>query len=242
MSIACSRGSGEVSRRRASASTSTISRAWRPPTSSRRSMPACIWLEGAICGIGGGIAMPTTLGSVGNFPTEDLVTMLAEMGIKTGDRSGTHRRCVTRDRHPARHHAAEPSRQRRHAQDGRRTRDQQSKHEIFMTAQPAYRSILGRSRLLDALHGEGRTGAGRRRVPRPRGRGDPIAEAEGAAGCDHGHQPARLGQARRRGPRQRFWHGLGLPRHHRGRRRPARGSTTFCCRNANWPPTSTRWR
>jgi hydroxymethylglutaryl-CoA lyase len=28
--------------------------------------------------------MPTTLGSVGNFPTEDLVTMLAEMGIETG--------------------------------------------------------------------------------------------------------------------------------------------------------------
>lgn len=42
------------------------------------------WLEGAICGIGGGIAMPTRLGSVGNFPTEDLVTMLAEMGIETG--------------------------------------------------------------------------------------------------------------------------------------------------------------
>jgi hydroxymethylglutaryl-CoA lyase len=42
------------------------------------------WLEGAICGIGGGIAMPTRLGSVGNFPTEDLVTMLTEMGIETG--------------------------------------------------------------------------------------------------------------------------------------------------------------
>jgi hydroxymethylglutaryl-CoA lyase len=42
------------------------------------------WLEGAICGIGGGIAMPTRLGSVGNFPTEDLVSMLAEMGIETG--------------------------------------------------------------------------------------------------------------------------------------------------------------
>src|SRR6202011_1955834 len=42
------------------------------------------WLEGAICGIGGGIAMPTKLGSVGNFPTEDLVTMLGEMGIQTG--------------------------------------------------------------------------------------------------------------------------------------------------------------
>jgi hydroxymethylglutaryl-CoA lyase len=42
------------------------------------------WLEGAICGIGGGIAMPGKLGSVGNFPTEDLVMMLAEMGIATG--------------------------------------------------------------------------------------------------------------------------------------------------------------
>jgi hydroxymethylglutaryl-CoA lyase len=42
------------------------------------------WLEGAICGIGGGIAMPTTIGSVGNFPTEDLVSMLSEMGIETG--------------------------------------------------------------------------------------------------------------------------------------------------------------
>jgi hydroxymethylglutaryl-CoA lyase len=42
------------------------------------------WLEGAICGIGGGIAMPSKLGSVGNFPTEDLVTMLSEMGIATG--------------------------------------------------------------------------------------------------------------------------------------------------------------
>ena len=42
------------------------------------------WLEGAICGIGGGIAMPTKPGSLGNFPTEDLVTMLDEMGIATG--------------------------------------------------------------------------------------------------------------------------------------------------------------
>jgi hydroxymethylglutaryl-CoA lyase len=42
------------------------------------------WLEGAICGIGGGIAMPARLGSLGNFPTEDLVTMLSEMGIATG--------------------------------------------------------------------------------------------------------------------------------------------------------------
>jgi hydroxymethylglutaryl-CoA lyase len=42
------------------------------------------WLEGAICGIGGGTSMPVNLGSVGNFPMEDLVTMLSEMGVETG--------------------------------------------------------------------------------------------------------------------------------------------------------------
>jgi hydroxymethylglutaryl-CoA lyase len=42
------------------------------------------WLESAMCGIGGGIAMPQKIGSVGNFATEDLVTMLSEMGIRTG--------------------------------------------------------------------------------------------------------------------------------------------------------------
>lgn len=42
------------------------------------------WVEGSICGIGGGIAMPTTMGSVGNLPTEDIVSLLSEMGIDTG--------------------------------------------------------------------------------------------------------------------------------------------------------------
>ena len=42
------------------------------------------FIEGAICGIGGGVAMPKSVGSIGNFPTEDLVTMLSEMGIDTG--------------------------------------------------------------------------------------------------------------------------------------------------------------
>jgi hydroxymethylglutaryl-CoA lyase len=42
------------------------------------------WLEGAICGIGGGMAIPTTVGEVGNFPLEDLVSMLNEMGVDTG--------------------------------------------------------------------------------------------------------------------------------------------------------------
>ena len=44
----------------------------------------CHWLEGAICGIGGGMAIPTTVGEVGNFPLEDLVAMLHEMGVETG--------------------------------------------------------------------------------------------------------------------------------------------------------------
>src|ERR1700712_5424148 len=39
-----------------------------------------VWLEGAICGIGGGIAMATPVGSGGHFPTQDLLTMLARMG------------------------------------------------------------------------------------------------------------------------------------------------------------------
>lgn len=42
------------------------------------------FIEGAICGIGGGIAMPKTIASVGNLATEDIVHMLNEMGISTG--------------------------------------------------------------------------------------------------------------------------------------------------------------
>ena len=42
------------------------------------------FIEGAICGIGGGIAMPRTIASVGNLATEDIVHMLNEMGIETG--------------------------------------------------------------------------------------------------------------------------------------------------------------
>ncbi|MGE4218649.1 MAG: hydroxymethylglutaryl-CoA lyase [Alphaproteobacteria bacterium] len=42
------------------------------------------FIEGAICGLGGGIMMPTTMGSVGNFPSEDTVHMLNEMGVETG--------------------------------------------------------------------------------------------------------------------------------------------------------------
>ena len=42
------------------------------------------FVEGAICGIGGGIAMPKAIASVGNLATEDIVHMLNEMGVATG--------------------------------------------------------------------------------------------------------------------------------------------------------------
>lgn len=42
------------------------------------------FIEGSICGIGGGIAMPTSLASVGNLPTEDLICMFEAMGVRTG--------------------------------------------------------------------------------------------------------------------------------------------------------------
>lgn len=42
------------------------------------------FVEGSICGIGGGIAMPTSVASVGNLATEDLVVLLDSMGIDTG--------------------------------------------------------------------------------------------------------------------------------------------------------------
>ncbi|MBI2218416.1 MAG: hydroxymethylglutaryl-CoA lyase [Candidatus Rokubacteria bacterium] len=41
-------------------------------------------IEGSICGIGGGIVMPTSMGSVGNLATEDIVHLLNEMGVDTG--------------------------------------------------------------------------------------------------------------------------------------------------------------
>jgi hydroxymethylglutaryl-CoA lyase len=42
------------------------------------------FIEGAICGIGGGIAIPHTIASVGNLATEDIVHMLNEAGVETG--------------------------------------------------------------------------------------------------------------------------------------------------------------
>jgi hydroxymethylglutaryl-CoA lyase len=41
-------------------------------------------VEGSICGIGGGMTLPTTIASVGNLPSEDIVHLLNEMGIATG--------------------------------------------------------------------------------------------------------------------------------------------------------------
>lgn len=42
------------------------------------------FIEGSICGIGGGIATPTNRGSIGNLATEDIVQLLNESGIDTG--------------------------------------------------------------------------------------------------------------------------------------------------------------
>lgn len=42
------------------------------------------FLEGSICGVGGGIAMPANMGAVGNLPTEDIVHLLNACGISTG--------------------------------------------------------------------------------------------------------------------------------------------------------------
>jgi hydroxymethylglutaryl-CoA lyase len=42
------------------------------------------WIESAVCGLGGGIAMPAGIGKIGNFPTEDLVIFLDEIGVRTG--------------------------------------------------------------------------------------------------------------------------------------------------------------
>ena len=43
-----------------------------------------VFIEGSICGIGGGIATPTNRGSIGNLATEDIVQLLNESGIDTG--------------------------------------------------------------------------------------------------------------------------------------------------------------
>ncbi|WP_197277159.1 hypothetical protein [Sphingomonas profundi] len=42
------------------------------------------WIEGAICGIGGGIAMPASMAATGNYATEDLVCILDDCGVDTG--------------------------------------------------------------------------------------------------------------------------------------------------------------
>jgi hydroxymethylglutaryl-CoA lyase len=41
-------------------------------------------VEGSICGIGGGMTMPSALGAVGNLPSEDIVHLLNESGVDTG--------------------------------------------------------------------------------------------------------------------------------------------------------------
>ena len=56
------------------------------------------WLEGAICGIGGGIAMPTQLGSRRQFPDRGSGGDAIGDGHRDRHRSGTDRRAVPRNR------------------------------------------------------------------------------------------------------------------------------------------------
>jgi hydroxymethylglutaryl-CoA lyase len=42
------------------------------------------FVEGSICGIGGGIMTPSNLGTFGNLATEDIINLLNEMDIQTG--------------------------------------------------------------------------------------------------------------------------------------------------------------
>jgi len=42
------------------------------------------FIEGSLCGIGGGIATPSNLGAFGNLATEDIVNLLNEMEVETG--------------------------------------------------------------------------------------------------------------------------------------------------------------
>lgn len=46
------------------------------------------WIEGAVCGIGGGVALPSGFGAAGNLATEDIVMMLTSAGVDTGVTAG----------------------------------------------------------------------------------------------------------------------------------------------------------
>ena len=46
------------------------------------------WIEGAVCGIGGGVALPSGIGAAGNLATEDIVMMLTSAGVDTGVTAG----------------------------------------------------------------------------------------------------------------------------------------------------------
>ena len=66
------------------------------------------WLEGAICGIGGGMAIPTTVGEVGNYPLEDLVGCCTRWASRPGSiRKGIE---PSQEISAARHPHRQPSR------------------------------------------------------------------------------------------------------------------------------------
>jgi hydroxymethylglutaryl-CoA lyase len=96
-----------------SASTSTTSPAWPPRIS---------WRDGRRRSLARGRDLrrrrrhghPTTVGKVGNFPMEDLVTMLEEMGVDTGLKAASDSRRA-RDRQAPGHRGGQPPRHRLHA-------------------------------------------------------------------------------------------------------------------------------
>ena len=59
-------------------------RGWAPASLLAAVDAGVTMVEGSICGIGGGIAFPGDYGSIGNLPTEDIVTFLDAMGITCG--------------------------------------------------------------------------------------------------------------------------------------------------------------
>ncbi len=59
-------------------------RGWAPANVMAALDAGVTMVEGSICGIGGGIAFPGAYGSVGNLPTEDIVSFLNAMSVDCG--------------------------------------------------------------------------------------------------------------------------------------------------------------
>ena len=141
--------------------------------------------QGAMCGIGGGIALPETGVPVGNMPTEDLVAMMSGMGIVTGLDLA---QVVAASRDVARMldivpHAPTlfPEMRRRGARDGELISLLAAARAMSETIPPLDRADHHRFRNLRvhrcAVHGWASAGAGTRRVARRGGASRPMFAA-----------------------------------------------------------------